>query len=124
VVGQAVSIKELARQRGADFPLSLRTFVGALPPGHLRKKEIPLGLLQRKFDEFFNHRVRPFLQIRLDGKRAGQSTLFVLRDDPLSETGYDEEDPIEAQELAGPGEVLNAWCELTTDGYTEGALGR
>ena len=55
VVGQTVSIKELAHQRNASFPLSLREFVGALPPGRMLKKEIPLDFLQRKFDEFFNN---------------------------------------------------------------------
>src|SRR5262245_5229014 len=108
VVGQAVSIKELAHQRNADFPLSLREFVGALPPGHLRKKVIVLDFLQRKFNEFFNQRPQPLLQFRLHGDAPGASTLSVLFNDPLLETGYDEENPLEAVELAGPGEVLTA----------------
>ena len=109
VVGQAVSLKELAHhQRGAEFPLSLRTFVGALPPGRLHKKVIPLDALQRKFDTLFNQRPQPLLQFRLHGDAPGASTLSVLFNNPLLETGYDEENPLEAVELAGSGEVLTA----------------
>jgi len=108
VMGQAVSIKELAHQRGVDAPFSLREFVGAPPPGHMRQKVIPLNILQQKFDTFFKQRARPLLQVRLDGKAPGRSTLTVLFDAPLSQsgTGYDEEHPLIEKELAGPGEVL------------------
>ncbi len=105
VVGQPVSIRELAQQRNESFPLSLRQFVGAPPPGRILRKVIPLELLQRKFDEFFNSRERgPLFQIRLNGKKLGQSTLTVAFDKPVG--GYDHEDPLVSKELAGPGEVL------------------
>ena len=64
VVGQAVSIRQLAHQRNESFPLSLRNFVGALPPGRILKKIISLEFLQRKFDEFFNNpERRPLFKI-------------------------------------------------------------
>jgi hypothetical protein len=66
VVGQAVSIKEIAHQRNATFPVSLRALVGAPPPGRLRRKTIALDFLQCKFDVFFNQRALPLFQIRLD----------------------------------------------------------
>ena len=83
VVGQSVSIKQLAHQRNASFPLSLRNFVGAPPPGRILRKVISLDFLQRKFDVFFNERVRPLFQIRLNSKerKFGQSALTVAMDD-------------------------------------------
>ena len=37
-VRQAVSLKQLAHQRHESFPLSLRNFVGAPPPGRILRK--------------------------------------------------------------------------------------
>src|SRR6266487_6117299 len=95
VVGQTVSIKELAHQRNASFPLSLREFVGAPPPGRILKKNIPLALLQRKLDEFFNNLDRrPLFKIRLHNVGSGDhrhSTLDVFFDHPR--TGYTSQMP-------------------------------
>jgi len=51
VVGRPVSIRELVRLRNQQpfppdwtFPLSLRKFIGALPPGRILRKVIPLDL--------------------------------------------------------------------------------
>ena len=88
-VGQSVSIRELAQQRNKSFPLSLRQFVGALPPGSILRKVVPLELLQRKFDDFFNNRSRPLFKIRLHNLGSGDhrhSTLDVFFDDPVE--GY------------------------------------
>jgi hypothetical protein len=72
VAGQSISIKQVVRLNNVPFPkwsypLSLRKFVGALPPGRILRKEIPLDLLQRKFDEFFNNREKPLFKFRLHG---------------------------------------------------------
>ena len=104
-IGRAVSVKQLGRQRNASFPLSLRQFVGAPPPGRISRKVISLDFLRRKFDVFFNERIRPLFQIRLDGKKFGESALTVAFDDP--ENGYDHDNPRVRKELAGPGEVLS-----------------
>jgi phospholipase C len=86
VVGKAVSIRQLAKQRKEPFPLSLRQFVGAPPPGRILTKIVALELLQRKFDEFFNNRSRPLFKLRLHGTEFGSSTLSIFFDDPV--TGY------------------------------------
>ena len=89
VVGQAVSIKQLAQQRNVSFPLSLRQFVGAPPPGRLLTRVVPLELLQQKFDLFFNERERPLFKIRFHNLGSGDhrhSTVDVLFDDPAK--GY------------------------------------
>src|SRR5262245_52693352 len=103
-VGQAVSIKEIAHQREASFPVSVRNLVGALPPGRLRQKVISLDFLQRKLDQFFNERPRPLFLINIHGEKMGTSTLSVYFDDPAK--GYDKENPMVAKELAEPGEPL------------------
>jgi phospholipase C len=103
-VGQAVSIKEIAHQREASFPVSVRNLVGALPPGRIRQKVISLDFLQRKLDQFFNERVRPLFLININGEKMGASTLSVYFDDPAK--GYDKENPMVAKELAEPGEPL------------------
>ena len=76
-VGQSVSIRQVVRQHNLPFPrwsypLSLRKFVGALPPGRILRKVIPLDLLQRKFDEFFNNRPRPLFKFKLHGDEMGE----------------------------------------------------
>jgi hypothetical protein len=89
VAGQSASIKQLAHQRDASFPLSLRQLVGAPPPGRVFRKVIALELLQRKFNEFFNDRERPLFKVRLHNLSTGDhrhSTLDVLFDDPVK--GY------------------------------------
>jgi hypothetical protein len=89
VVGQAVSIKQLAHQRNEPFPLSLRQFVGAPPVGRLLTRVIPLELLQQKCDLFFNQRERPLFKIRFHNLGSGDhrhSTVDVLFDDPAK--GY------------------------------------
>jgi hypothetical protein len=88
VVGQNVSIKELANQREASFPLSLREFLGlprARPPGPLLTRVIPLDVLQRKFDIFFNERERPLFRFRLHGEEFGSSQLFKFMEHPVKE---------------------------------------
>jgi phospholipase C len=90
VVGQAVSIKQLAHQRNASFPLSLRAFVGAPPPGRMLRKVILLHILQQKFDLFFNQRPRPLFKVKLDGTHHGQGKLTVLQNDLEAEGGYKE----------------------------------
>ncbi len=113
VVSRSVSIKELAYQRNESFPLSLREFVGAPPSGRMLRKVISLDFLQRKFDVFFNERVRPLFQIRLDSKerKYGQSALTVAMLDSVAMSDpnraeYDHDHPVVLKELAGPGEVL------------------
>ena len=69
--GQAVSIKEVAHQQGASFPVSVRALVGALPPGRIRQKVIGLDFLQRKFDQFFNERPRPIFKVRFHNLGSG-----------------------------------------------------
>src|SRR5262249_49744189 len=58
-------------------PLSLRKFVGALPPGRILRKVIPLDLLQRKFDEFVNDPVPQLFKLRLHGNSYGSSNLEI-----------------------------------------------
>jgi phospholipase C len=91
----SISIKELAHQHNASFPLSLREIVGALPPGRILKRVIPLALLQRKFDEFFNNpKRRPLCKIRLHNVGSGDhrhSTLDVFFDHPAK--GYTSQLP-------------------------------
>lgn len=91
VVGQIASIRELVRQRNLNpfapdftYPLSLRKFVGALPPGRILRKVIPLELLQRKFDEFFNKRDRPLFKFRLHGDEWRKSDLTKFMEDPVT----------------------------------------
>ena len=82
--GQAVSIKEVAHQQGASFPVSVRELVGALPPGRILQKVISLDFLQRKFNQFFNERPRPIFEVRLHNRGSGDhrhSTVDVLFDD-------------------------------------------
>ena len=82
--GQAVSIKEVAHQQGASFPVSVRNLVGALPPGRIHQKVISLDFLQRKFNQFFNERPRPIFKVRLHNLGSGDhrhSTVDVLFDD-------------------------------------------
>jgi len=86
--GRSVSIKELAHQRNASFPLSLRTFVGAPPPGRLLRKVISLDFLQRKFTEIFEKRDRPLFKVKLDGTDYGKGELTIFFDDPVAEGGY------------------------------------
>lgn len=88
VAGQSISIKQVVRQHNLPFPkwsypLSLRKFVGALPPGRILRKVIPLDLLQRKFDEFFNNREKPLFKFRLHGTEWGKGELNVSFDDPV-----------------------------------------
>ncbi len=59
-----------------------------LLPGRIFKKVIPLDLLQRKFDLFFNQRSRPLFKIKLDGTDYGKGALTVFFDDPVAEGGY------------------------------------
>ena len=73
----------MAHQRNEAFPLSLRNFVGAPPPGPILRKVILLDLLQRKFDEFLNRRARPPFLVRLNGTHYGASTVTVTFDDPV-----------------------------------------
>src|SRR4030095_16840512 len=87
LVGRPASVREIVRLRNLpfpiwSFPLSLRKFVGALPPGRILRKVIPLDLLQRKFDEFFNRRPRPVFKLHIDGQQMGASALTVLFDYP------------------------------------------
>ncbi|MBM4257614.1 MAG: hypothetical protein FJ147_17195 [Deltaproteobacteria bacterium] len=82
--GRTVSIKAIAHQRGASFPVSLRKLTGALPPGQMHQKVISLDFLQRKLNQFFNDRRRPLFKVRLHNKGSGDhrhSTVDVLFDD-------------------------------------------
>ncbi len=104
-IGQAVSIKDVAHQREASFPVSLRNLVDAPPPGRLLRKVISLEFLQRKLDLFFNERARPLFLIKIHGEHMGASTLSVFFDDPVK--GYDPDNPMVSQELSEPGEPLS-----------------
>ena len=101
--GKTASIKQSAHQVNAPFPLSLRSFVKAPPPGRILHKVISLDLLQRKLDEFLNKRGRPPFLVRLNGTHYGASTVTVTFDDPAK--GYDH-DPFISIDLAKPGESL------------------
>ena len=86
IFAQAASIKELAHQQGASFPVSLRTFVGAPPAGRVRRQVISLDLLRRKLDQFINDRPQPLFKVKLDNKGDGDhrhSTVDVLFIDPV-----------------------------------------
>lgn len=74
-----------------------------VPPGRICRSEISLDFLQRKFDLFFNQRPRPLFQLRLDSptRQFGQTTLSIAMDDGA---GYNHDDALVRQELAGPGE--------------------
>ncbi len=90
LVGQSVSIREVVRLRNLpfpiwSFPLSLRKFVGALPPGRILRKVIPLDLLQRKFDEFINNPDPQLFKLRLHGDRYGSSNLEIHKLDERGE---------------------------------------
>jgi phospholipase C len=113
VEGRSASIRELVKQRNeipfqpnVKFPVSLRKFIGALPPGRIGRKVIPLKFLQSKLDEFINTPKLPPLQIRLHGSHFGVSTLFVFKKDKIK-NDYDRKNPLVERELAGPGETLN-----------------
>lgn len=116
IVGQSASIRQLARQRSAEFPLSLRDFVGALPPGRLCQKVVSKDFLQRMFDIFFNERIRPLFEMRLNSQehRFGQSALTIAMD---SVDGYDHDNAVLYQELAGPGESLSFDAGFTYNYY-------
>lgn len=106
-----VSIKQVAHQRNAAFPLSLREFVGAPPPdpsGRVAQKRIPLKLLQSKVDQIINDRPRPLIQVRLNGeeKKFGQSEITVVKDS-RAKGDYDYDDPIRHKSLAKEGERLS-----------------
>ena len=110
--GRSASIRELVKQRNqipfqpnVKFPVSLRKFIGALPPGRILKKVISLKLLQSKLDEFINTPKPPPLQIRLHGSHFGVSTLFVFLKNKIG-NDYDRKNPLVERDLAGPGEVL------------------
>src|SRR5690349_4824245 len=86
--GQAVTIRQVVRQRNFpipiwSFPLSLRKFVGALPPGRILRKVIPFDLLQRKFDEFINDPTPQIFKLRLHGTSYGSSNLEIYLKDPV-----------------------------------------
>jgi phospholipase C len=83
-IRRSASIKQLAHQRNEPFPLSLRKFVGALPPGRILRKVVDLELLQRKFDQFVNQREQPLFRFRLHGEDYGSSTLTVLFEHPVN----------------------------------------
>ena len=86
VVGQTASIKQLAHQSNASFPLSLRQFLGLprlRPGGPILTRVIPLEVLQRKFDVFFNERERPLFRFRLHGEEFGSSQLTKFMEHPV-----------------------------------------
>ncbi|WKJ90064.1 alkaline phosphatase family protein [Methylomonas montana] len=92
LAGQSASIKKLAHQRNAPFPLSLREFVGAPPPGRIRRKSISLEVLQRKSDEIFDNRTQQLFKIRLHNVGGGDhrhSTLTVSQDAGYQENGVE-----------------------------------
>lgn len=105
--GKSASLRQLAQQRNTAFPLSLRDFVGAPPPGRIVRKTVSLDFLQRKFDEIVNHRDPPLFQAQLDSaeKKHGQSALSLAMVDRNGQ--YDLDDPFVSAELAGPGERLS-----------------
>lgn len=88
VVGQVVSLQQMAHQRNASFPLSLRTFVGAPPPGRIRRKPISLHFLQQKLDVIFDQRPQPLFKVKLDGTDYGKGALTVFFADSVAEDGY------------------------------------
>jgi phospholipase C len=78
--GRSASLRQIVNLHNVPiprwfYPLSLRAFVGALPPGQILRKVIPLDLLQRKFDEFVNQREPPLVELRLHGTEYGSSRL-------------------------------------------------
>lgn len=110
--GRSAGLRDLVKQRNqipslpnVKFPVSLRKFIGALPPGRIVRKVIPLNLLRSKLDEIINDPKLPPLQIRLHGSHFGVSTLFVFLKDKIK-NDYDWKNPLVEKELAGPGETL------------------
>jgi phospholipase C len=110
-VGKSVSVRTVANESNASFPLSLRLFINTPPLGRVHRKAISLDLLQRKFDEFLNRRGRPPFSVRLNGSHFGQSAVSVTFDDPVE--GYDHEPFIE-KELAELGEFY--FRDVVSDG--------
>lgn len=106
VIGKSASLHEIAVKRKAGFPLSLREFVGAPPPGRIAHKSVSFDFLQRKFDEIINQRNPPLFEIKLNSEKHkhGQSTVSVAMVDRNG--AYDHTDPFVNQELSAPGERL------------------
>jgi len=137
VPGRSVSIREAVQNVNIGlpphldykFPLSLRKFIRALPPGRVFTKVIPFDLLQRKFDEFFNNRDKPLLQLRLHG-----SKLEVWLEDPLRGLEIYKEmdlpvdgyrfhdlktDRITVDVIPGPLAGIKVWINFETQGDKE-----
>ena len=129
VGGPSVSIRDLAVQRQQSFPLSLREFCGALPPGRILNRTFPLDLVQRKLDEFFNNPDRrPLFEIRFhhDEEDSGDhrdSTLDVLFDHPARGyvSQFDDEEPRSLGQLEAK-EFDYHFDRLTSDGLTVNVL--
>ncbi len=104
VPGRSVSIREAVQNVNVGlpphldykFPLSLRRFIKALPPGRVLRKVIPLNLLQRKFDEFINDRVPQLVKLRLHGTTYGKSKFEIYL---LNEKGAYDEKPYYSRDL-------------------------
>lgn len=85
VPGRSISIREAVRivniglppHLDYKFPLSIRKFIKAVPPGRVLRKVIPLNFLQRKFDEFINDRFPRLVKLRLHGTSYGKSNFEV-----------------------------------------------
>jgi len=77
VLGQSVSNSQAAQQR-----------TPSLAPGRTFRKVIPLDFLQRKFDVFFNQRIRPLVKATLSGTDYGNGALTLAFDDPVADGGY------------------------------------
>lgn len=73
------------------FPLSLRKFIKAVPPGRVSTKTIPFDLLQRKFDEFVNRRDKPLFKVLLEGSKLEIS----FEQLPIDKVVFSEEIDIE-----------------------------
>lgn len=93
------SLRQAAAEAGLSFPVHVRRWIGAPPPGRFLRKVWSFDLLQRKFDEVLNDPTPPLVQLQLHGERRGEGTARVFKRDSLDPSRYDEEDPIEERDL-------------------------
>src|SRR6476620_8280207 len=108
VGGHAVSLKDMANQRGTALPVSVRNFIGAPPAGRVTTRIVPLALLQQKLDTFLNRPDQPPLfKVRLHNIGSGDhrhSTVDVRFNDPARH-GYVSQLPDEQPKDLGQLEI-------------------
>jgi phospholipase C len=116
------SLRRAATEAGVPFPVHVRSWIGALPPGRILRKIWSFDLLQRKFDEVLNEPKPPLVQLRLHGERRGEGKAQVFKRDSLDPSRYDEDDPLYEHglgqleiDLPGPFDPDYRFVDLRTD---------